>query len=92
MSRPFTVDGPEIKRLRQAEHVFIGGSAEIQELGHFTSKSWRMFWATEAEVNTKITEIVGSGWVLEGDPSISPIYPPLDLYNASIEAHKHTET
>lgn len=92
MSRPFVVDSPEIKRLRQVEFVLVGGSAEIQELGYYTSKSWKMFWATEAEVNTKITEVTGSGWVLEGDPSMSPIYPPLDLYNAEISAHKHTET
>lgn len=92
MSRPFVVDSPEIKYPRLAEFVFIGGSAETQHLGYRTSKSWRMFWATETEVNTKITEIIGSGWVMEGEPSLSPIYPPLDLYNAELTAHKHTET
>jgi hypothetical protein len=92
MSRPFIVASPEIKHKRQAEFVLIGGSAEVQDLGYFTSKTWSMFWATEAEVNNQITDIVGSGWVLDGEPSLTPIYPTLDLYNAEISAHKHTET
>lgn len=92
MSMPFIVDGPEIKHARQAEFVLIGGSAEVQDLGYLTSKSWRMYWATENDVNVQITEIEGSGWVLEGLPSLSPIYPPLDLYNCELAAHKYTET
>lgn len=90
MSRPFVVDGPEITYTRQAEHVCIGGTAEVQQLGMYTSKNYRMFWATEAEVNAKIVEIVDDGWVLDGEPNLSPIYPPLDLYNCEIAAHKHT--
>lgn len=92
MSRPFTVAGPEITYIRQAEFVLIGGSSEVQQLGTYTSKNYRMFWATEAEVNAKIVEIIDDGWVLDGDPNLSPIYPPLDLYNAEIAAHKHTES
>ncbi len=90
MSRPFTVEGPEVSYTRQVEFVLVGGGAEVQELGDFTSKNWRMFWATQAEVTAQIESIIGDGWVLDGGPSLSPIYPPLDLYNATIEAHKHT--
>lgn len=91
MSRPFVVAGPEISYTRQAEFVLVGGNSEVQELGEYTSKNWRMFWATEAEVNAQIVSIINDGWVLDGEPNLSPIYPPLDLYNAEILAHKHTE-
>lgn len=91
MSRPFISPSPEIKHKRQAEHVLIGGSAAIQDLGYYTTKSWRMFWATEDEISAQITEIIGSGWVLDGEPSLTPIYETLDIYDCSITAHLNTE-
>lgn len=90
MSMPFVVEGPEIVWERQSEFVLVGGASEIQILGSFTSKTWKMFWATEQEVQDKIAEVQGAGWVLDGDPSLTPIYQPLDCYNAEINAHKHT--
>ena len=90
--RPFITSSPEIKTKRQAEHVLIGGGSEVQDLGYYTSKSWRMFWATEAEVNAQIVSIQAAGWVLDGEPSLTPIYAPLDLFDASIEAHRHTSS
>lgn len=90
MSRPFVVESPEIVHKRQAEHVLVGGDAEVQDLGHYTSLATKMFWATEAEVNAKIIEMQDSGWVLDGEPSMTPIYPPLDLYNMETTAHRHT--
>lgn len=92
MSRPFIVEGPEIKYKKQAEHVLIGGNSAVQDLGYYTSKSWRMFWATEDEANAQITSIETGGWVLDGEPSLTPIYPPLDIYDVSITAHKYTST
>lgn len=90
MSMPFIVEGPEIVWKRQSEFVLVGGTSEIQILGNFTSKTWKMFWATEQEVEDKVVEIQNAGWVLEGEPSLTPIYAPLDCYNAEISAHKHT--
>ncbi len=90
MSMPSIVEGPEIVWKRQSEFVLVGGTSEIQILGNFTSKSWRMFWATAQEVQDKVAEIQGGGWVLDGEPGLTPIYPPLDCYNATIRAHKHT--
>lgn len=92
MSRPFIVSGPEIKHKRQAEFVLVGGDSEVQDLGYLSTKQWRMFWATEAEVNAQIISILDSGWVLDGEPNLTPIYPPLDLYNADVSAHKHTSS
>jgi len=92
MSRPFITDTPEIKTKRQAEHVLIGGDSEVQDLGYYTSKQSRMFWATEAEVNAQIVAIQAAGWVLDGEPSLTPIYPPLDLFNVELSYHKHTST
>jgi hypothetical protein len=90
MSRPFVVDSPEITHIRQAEHVFVGGNAALQNLGNYTSKTIKMFWATAAEINTQITAIHGSGWALDGEPSVTPIYLTLDIYNAELSMHKHT--
>ena len=92
MSRPFITDTPEIKHKRQAEHVLVGGGSTVQNLGYYTSKQWRMFWATEAEVNAQIVAIQAAGWVLDGEPSLTPIYPPLDIFNAELSAHKHTSS
>lgn len=90
MSRPFVVESPEISHIRQAEFVYVGGCSEIQELGNYTSKTIKMFWATAAEVNAKVIEIQSDDWVLDGEPSLAPIYMPLDLYNAEFTMHKHT--
>lgn len=90
MATPFIVEGPEITHKRQAEFVLVGGTSTTQILGNFTSKGWRMFWATEAQANAKIVEVQNAGWVLEGEPSLTPIYPPLDLYNVEIKGHKYT--
>lgn len=90
MAMPFIVEGPEIIGKRQSEFVLIGGTSTIQILGNFTSKVWKMFWATEAQVNAKVVEIQNAGWVLDGEPGLTPIYPPLDIYNCEIKAHKHT--
>lgn len=90
MGMPFIVEGPQVEWKRQAEFVLVGGNSETQILGKYTSKSWRMFWATEAEINAKVVEVQNDGWVLEGGPSLTPIYAPLDCYDATITAHKHT--
>ena len=92
MAMPFVVEGPEIKRERQGEHVLIDGSAEIQSLGYYTTRSRRLFWATESQVQTHVNAVIGSGWVIDGNPSMTPINPPLDLYNAELTFHMYTAT
>lgn len=90
MGMPFIVSSPEITHQRQSEFVLIGGNSETQILGNYTSKNWKMFWATELQVNAKVVEIQAAGWILDGEPGMTPIYPPLDCYNCEIHAHKHT--
>lgn len=90
MAMPFIVEGPETTWKRQSEFVLIGGTSETQILGNFTSKVWKMFWASAAEVNAKVLEIQNDGWILDGEPGLTPIYPPLDIYNAELRVHKHT--
>lgn len=92
MSMPFIVEGPETTWKRQSEFVLVGGTSEIQILGKFTLKAWKMFWATEQQIENKVAEIQNAGWVLDGEPSLTPIYPPLDIYNCEIRVHKHTAT
>lgn len=98
MSRPFVVEGPELKILRQVAVPIIDGGQVVQKLGYLVRKPWKMFWATESEIEAKISEIQGSAipgsgpWVLEGDPSITPIYPPLDLYNVELNFIMYTPT
>lgn len=92
MGMPSIVEGPQVYWRRQAEFVLVGGNSEIQILGTYISKSWRMFWANTTQINDKILEIQNEGWVLEGGPSLTPIYAPLDCYDAIITAHKHASS
>lgn len=87
---PFVVESPEVIHKRQLEFVLIGGNSEVQLLGNYTSKTYKMFWASESEVNAKVAAVQALGWVLDGEPGMIPIYPPLDYYNATFKAHKHT--
>lgn len=84
MARPFVVAGPVLKILRQNVVPLLDGSQVVQSLGYIWRGPIKMFWATAAEIEAKIVEIQATGFVLEGDPSITPIYPPLDLFNAEM--------
>ena len=92
MARPFIVIGPVLKIQRQNIVPLLDGSQVVQSLGYIWRGPLRMFWATKDEIEAQISAIQGSGWVLEGDPSPTPIYPPLDLYNVEASFIMYTST
>jgi len=85
-----TVIDPALKRRVQIEKKLIDGGSVIQEAGYTEVKTIRFFWITQSELDTEISNYEAEssdGWVID-NITRTPIQPPLDLYNVTIQMHR----
>jgi len=86
---------PVVKIPRQKEHPLVNGESVVQQLGYLERKIVRLYWITNAELQTEITAIeaeAGEGWVIDGEPGRTPVQDPLDLYNVVINMRRVVAT
>lgn len=81
------VDGP-IRIPRTVEHPTLDGGAVIQKLGVKETVTYRYYWITKEELQAELDSLLEQAWVLDGEPSLTPVAPPLDLYNANVKLHR----
>lgn len=81
------VDGP-VRTPRIVEHPTLDGGAVIQKLGVRETVTYRYYWITKEEFQAELDNLAEQDWVLDGEPSLTAVAPPLDLYNATIKLHR----
>lgn len=87
MSYSKIVDGP-IRIPRIVEHPTLDGGAVLQKLGVRETVTYRYYWIMKEELQAELDGLLGQDWVLDGEPSLTPVVPPLDLYNATVKLHR----
>jgi len=88
---------PAFKVKRVNVVPLLNGSAVIQELGYIERKTYRFFWINASELEAEIENIqtieAGSGWAMEGEPSMAPVHEVIgDLFNVQINLHRFLES
>jgi hypothetical protein len=84
------VDGP-LRVSRRVEHPTLDGGSVIQHLGVRESCTYRFYWITREDFQQELSVLEAmaeQGWVIDGDPAVTPVMEPLDLYNVVVRMHR----